>query len=658
MLCALTIALGVGVGSARGTAQLAIVLENPDFTTYAVDHQGRAYGVVRQADGSAPNARLYTSLDEGASWQPRFDFPSSARITSVFSVTSDDTLFAMVADGSYRIYRSTDSGQTWTNVFTFPAGYQLLTSHSLTDNGHYIYMGSYNVLDAGDHVNWVWRSEDSGLTWTVVRETTTHRHIHFVQTDPWTGYVYVGYGDTSAQSAIERSVDSGATWETLCSGAQCMAVDIAFDPKGFAVFGQDHVWSADSIVRVDLATGVTTPIAPLPGPSHSAFRLNDAFWIIGETHEPEGSVFDPNDTNLHLFASDDGTATFADVLQRPYPDTTHSDRAMVQFAYPDGHFPVRISGFGTIVARFLNPVPTISTVDPESAPATGESLTVDITGTGFVPGSVVLWNGAPQPTSYVGVSHLSAVVPGDEFVSAVDATITVENPAPGGGRSSSVAFSIAAASPRSLTGPEIQGEAREGETAVCEAGEWAGDPSTFTWRWFRDGAPIDAAETASYVLDRTDVGRPVRCEVTGWNDLGSAVATSSAIVPLPSNPRVGTGGDDVLLGTILADDIRGLSGDDVLVGYDGDDILRGGRGHDRLRSGAGTDTVVGGRGRDRLSGGAGQDTIWGGVGADIIFALDGSRDFISCGPGLDSIYGADRSDVIAADCERVRFGFA
>src|SRR6266508_4526511 len=41
-----------------------------------------------------------------------------------------------------------------------------------------------------------------------------------------------------------------------------------------------------------------------------------------------------------------------------------------------------------------NPVPTITSLSPETAPAGGAGLTLTVTGTGFVTGSTVLWSGS------------------------------------------------------------------------------------------------------------------------------------------------------------------------------------------------------------------------------------------------------------------------
>jgi 6-phosphogluconolactonase len=99
-----------------------------------------------------------------------------------------------------------------------------------------------------------------------------------------------------------------------------------------------------------------------------------------------------------------------------------------------------------------NPVPTIIALAPSCAPA-GEQfidgvdnqLTV-IGPTGepnFVAGSVVRWNGSDRPTTSNGsINALSAQISASDIAAAGTAVVTVFNPAPGGGSSNSLTFTI------------------------------------------------------------------------------------------------------------------------------------------------------------------------------------------------------------------------
>src|SRR5207249_1126651 len=70
-----------------------------------------------------------------------------------------------------------------------------------------------------------------------------------------------------------------------------------------------------------------------------------------------------------------------------------------------------------------------------SATAGGPAFTLTVTGTNFVTGTVVRWNGADRATTYVSATQLTAAIPATDIATAGTAPVTVFNPAPGGGTS-------------------------------------------------------------------------------------------------------------------------------------------------------------------------------------------------------------------------------
>src|SRR5713101_1367077 len=91
--------------------------------------------------------------------------------------------------------------------------------------------------------------------------------------------------------------------------------------------------------------------------------------------------------------------------------------------------------------------PTITTISPNSADTGGAAFTLTVNGRNFVTGSVVRWNGSDRPTAFISASQVSAQIPASDIAVAGTAAITVFNPAPGGGASNSLTFTI--------TGPTI-----------------------------------------------------------------------------------------------------------------------------------------------------------------------------------------------------------
>jgi hypothetical protein len=90
-----------------------------------------------------------------------------------------------------------------------------------------------------------------------------------------------------------------------------------------------------------------------------------------------------------------------------------------------------------------NPVPTLTSVSPSSAAAGGPNLVLSVSGTGFVRGSTVLWNGSERATTFVSSTELVAYVPASDVATAGTAEITVASPSPGGGTSGAAELTVA-----------------------------------------------------------------------------------------------------------------------------------------------------------------------------------------------------------------------
>jgi hypothetical protein len=116
----------------------------------------------------------------------------------------------------------------------------------------------------------------------------------------------------------------------------------------------------------------------------------------------------------------------------------------------------------------------------------------------------------------------------------------------------------------------------------------------------------------------------------------------------------GGDGDDILLGSTVADDLEGQGGDDTVEGFQGADTLNGGDGDDQIAGDDGDDTIGGDAGHDTIHGGAGNDTIDGGAGSDVVYGEadndrvtgDAGDDYLDGGDGVDSLFGGDDHDVL------------
>ena len=115
------------------------------------------------------------------------------------------------------------------------------------------------------------------------------------------------------------------------------------------------------------------------------------------------------------------------------------------------------AGGGTSAAYTLplvNPVPLVSSVVPAELLA-GGTQAVALTGSGFVPGTTVLFNGGLLPVAYSSASKVTVQVPVAANASG-GLTLQVQNPGPGGGAGTSFAATVPA-STITLTATDADG---------------------------------------------------------------------------------------------------------------------------------------------------------------------------------------------------------
>lgn len=82
--------------------------------------------------------------------------------------------------------------------------------------------------------------------------------------------------------------------------------------------------------------------------------------------------------------------------------------------------------------------------------------------------------------------------------------------------------------PLSIVPPSISGTAQEGEVLTANVGTWINSPTSFTYAWEADGAPIVGATNSTYTLVTGDVGAVITVVVTATNATGAGIAAESA----------------------------------------------------------------------------------------------------------------------------------
>ncbi|MDQ3047669.1 MAG: hypothetical protein M3R27_08990, partial [Bacteroidota bacterium] len=187
------------------------------------------------AGSSQGYAAIYKSLNFGSSWTMLSSgIPSTGvvqRIKLAIAPSDNTCIYAMTVDafeGSYGIYKSVNSGSSWT--FIDPGVNMLeggdgsnLGGQGTYDLGFTVNATNKDVLYVGG-VN-IWASTNGGVSfnpvshWTTGYGPTLHGDIHFIETHPVTGNIFVCsdgglYKTANVVSQTWASASGGSPWPT------------------------------------------------------------------------------------------------------------------------------------------------------------------------------------------------------------------------------------------------------------------------------------------------------------------------------------------------------------------------------------------------------------------------------------------------------------
>ena len=175
-------------------------------------------------DGSYKND-VWRSTDNGATWTQQTASAGWSEKWAHSSVAMPDgsiVLMGGISGGSFMndVWRSTDNGATWTRV-NASAGWTARYFHSSVamPDGSIVLMGGNDGGDKND----VWRSTDNGATWTRVNASAgwSVRYQHSSVAMPDGSIVLMGGRNTGNiyTNDVWRSTDSGTTWTQVTAGA-------------------------------------------------------------------------------------------------------------------------------------------------------------------------------------------------------------------------------------------------------------------------------------------------------------------------------------------------------------------------------------------------------------------------------------------------------
>jgi hypothetical protein len=190
-------------------------------------------------------------------------------------------------------------------------------------------------------------------------------------------------------------------------------------------------------------------------------------------------------------------------------------------------------GFTSVALTFTvnNPQPVGGSVSAGS-----NALTLNVTGTGFTQGTVVLVGGTPRVTTYMSSTLLqAALLPGD-LSQGGTLIITVMNPPPGGGISAAISFTVAN---YSVTGPSSPSSVTAGQTAnfalnVASVDGTFSNPVTFG---ISPLTPLPADATVSFAPSATIT--PGTTPQTVTLSITTMPHTAASVIHFPRGPLSG-----------------------------------------------------------------------------------------------------------------------
>lgn len=214
--------------------------------------------------------------------------------------------------------------------------------------------------------------------------------------------------------------------------------------------------AANVTVSNPAASGGSAPTSPA-----FAFTFTGPVASTISSISPLGSVVNPaQDVQLTISGSNFGSTSTVNINGFNLTPNPATSSTTLVVDLPHGDLPTAVGPTNVTVTNTLggvsppavftmyatapppaaNPAPTIASLTPASVAMGGPNLSLQVNGANFTSGSIVYWNGAALPTSFVSANQLVATVLSSRTATANSANVTVVTPAPGGGASQSFTF--------------------------------------------------------------------------------------------------------------------------------------------------------------------------------------------------------------------------
>jgi len=284
-----------------------------------------------------------------------------------------------------------------------------------------------------------------------------------------------------------------------------------------------------------------SPSSATAGAAAQTLTINGTNFVSGSMVTYNGAahtamLVSATQLTIQLSAADQATAgTYPVVVTNPAPGGGASNA--VNF---------------TVTSVPNNPVPAITSLSPSSAPAGSAAQVLTITGTGFISTSTATFNGVAHTATFISSTQLTIMLTASDQATAGSYPVVVTNPAPGGGPSNAVDFTVTSASSALSVTTTILPNVFLGVAYAGQAEATGGAPP-YTWSVSAGALPPGLTlNTSTGVISGVPVGGTGSASVTlQVTDTKSATATSTSITMAIGNDTISlceAGNESVLLG--------------------------------------------------------------------------------------------------------------
>jgi len=288
-------------------------------------------------------------------------------------------------------------------------------------------------------------------------------------------------------------------------------------------------FTIDPSAKLTVSASAVAPGSPVTVTLTHGFGGSDDWLALAKTSDP--------DTSFQQW-----TYVGAGITERTWTVTMPDAAGTYEFRYFGAHVSRQATSPTVTVDASLNPVPVATSLSPSSVMAGASALTLTVTGSRFLATSVVRWNGVNRPTTFVSATQLQASIGAADVAAAGTANVTVFTPAPGGGTSNSLSFTIRGVPTLAVNATSVAGGSALTVTLTNGLGG-SGDWLSFAATGAANNSYVQYTYVGNGVTTRTwTVTAPVTpgtYEFRLFENYGyTRVATSPTVTVLPGPPAI------------------------------------------------------------------------------------------------------------------------